>query len=157
RVIDRLCRNCRQFMFGFLKRRKLHRRESLRAQRFSAEWRQTLVKRFPLFNRFPQTDQRELEGHIQGFFGEKNFWGCDGFQVTDEVKVLIAAQACLLLLHRQTDYYPRLRTILIYPDTYVAKTRWHERDEDTGRDARTRLGESWHRGVVVLAWSSTVA
>src|SRR6185369_257614 len=67
------------------------------------------------------------------------------------------AQACLLHLHRETDYYPALRTILVYPDTYVAKTRWHERDEDTGRDARARLGESWGRGVVILAWSSTVA
>jgi hypothetical protein len=116
-----------------------------------------LVNGFPLFSQLPEADQRELEGHIQVFLAEKNFEGCGGFQITDEVKVLIAAQACLLLLHRETDYYPRLRTILVYPDTYVAKTRWHERDEDTGRDARARLGESWGRGVVILAWSSTVA
>jgi Mlc titration factor MtfA (ptsG expression regulator) len=129
----------------------------LRAQPFPAPWRQSLSSRFPLFNRLPERDQRELEGHIQVFVAEKNFEGCDGFQVTEEVKVLIAAQACLLLLHRPTDYYPRLRTILVYPDTYVARTRRNERDEDTDRDARARLGESWDRGVVVLAWSSTVA
>ena len=144
-------------MFAFFKRRKLRRRETLRARPFPAEWRQTVVDNFQLFNRLSEADQRELEGHIQVFVAEKNFEGCGGFQITDEVKVLIAAQACLLLLRRETDYYPALRTILVYPDTYVAKTRWHERDEDTGRDARARLGESWDRGVVILAWSSTVA
>ena len=143
-------------MFAFFKSRKLRRRETLRAQPFPTAWRQTLVNRFPLFNRLPEADQRELEGHIQVLLAEKNFEGCGGFQVTDSVRVLIAAQACVLLLHRETDYYPRLRTILVYADTYVARTRWNERDEDTGRDARARLGESWDRGVVILAWSSTL-
>jgi Mlc titration factor MtfA (ptsG expression regulator) len=144
-------------MFTFFKRRKLRERATRRAQPFPGEWRRMLVNGFPLFNRLSEADQRELEGHIQVFLAEKIFEGCGGFQINDEVKVLIAAQACLLLLHRETDFYPRLRTILVYPDTYVAKTRWQERDEDTGRDARARLGESWDRGVVILAWSSTVA
>src|SRR5436190_22199903 len=71
-------------MFAFFKRPKLRRRETLRAQPFPAEWRQTLVNRFPLFNRLPATDQRELEGYIQVFLAEKNFEGCGGFQITDE-------------------------------------------------------------------------
>lgn len=77
--------------------------------------------------------------------------------MTDEVRVLIAAQACLLLLHRETDYYPRLRSIVVYPEAYVAKTRWREGDEDTGRESRARLGESWQTGAVVLAWSSALS
>src|SRR5688572_29808157 len=106
-------------MFGFFKRRKLRQRDALRIQSFPPAWREALVSRFPLFNRLPECDQRELEGHIQIFLAEKVFEGCGGFEITDEVKVLIAAQACLLLLHRETDYYPGLRTILVYPDTYV--------------------------------------
>ena len=79
-------------MFAFFKRRKLRRRETLRAQPFPAEGRQTIVNNFPLFNRLSEADQGELEGHIQVFVTEKNFEGCGGFQITDEVKVLIAAQ-----------------------------------------------------------------
>ena len=37
------------------------------------------------------------------FLAEKQFEGCDGLVITDEIRVVIAAQACLLLLHRDTD------------------------------------------------------
>ena len=144
-------------MFGFFKRRKRQEREAIRARPFPAEWRELLVRKFPLYNCLTEADRRELEGHTQVFLAEKNFEGCGGFEMTDEARVLIAAQACLLLLHRETDCYPNLRTILVYPDTYVAKTRWNEKDEDSDRDSRARLGESWERGVVVLAWSSVLA
>jgi len=144
-------------MFGFFKRRRRQQREAIRVRPFPAEWREALVRKFPLFSRLAEADQRELEGHIQVFLAEKNFEGCGGFEVTDEARMLIAAQACLLLLHRQTECYPKLRTILVYPDTYVAKTRWNEKDEDSDRGSRARLGESWDRGVVVLEWSSAVA
>ena len=146
-----------RLMFGFFKRHRRQQREAIRARPFPAEWREVLVRKFPLYNRLTEADQRELEGHVQLFLAEKSFEGCGGFEMTDEARVLIAAQACLLLLHRETDCYPNLRTILVYPDTYIAKTRWNEKDEDSDRDSRARLGESWDRGVVVLAWSSTVA
>jgi Mlc titration factor MtfA (ptsG expression regulator) len=144
-------------MFGFFKRRRQRRREAIRARPFPAGWREALVRKFPLFSRLTEADRHELEGHILVFLEEKTFEGCGGFEMTDEARVLIAAQACLLLLHRHTECYPKLRTILVYPDTYVAKTRWNEKDEDSDRDSRARLGESWDRGVVVLAWSSAVA
>ena len=63
----------------------------------------------------------ELLGHIQVFLAEKRFEGCGGFEITNEVRVTIAAQACLLLLHRGTDYFPGLLTILVYPLTYMWK------------------------------------
>jgi Mlc titration factor MtfA (ptsG expression regulator) len=97
-----------------------------------------------------------LEGHIQVFLAEKNFEGCGGFRITDEVRVVIAAQACLLLLHRETDYYPTLRSILVYPDTFIYRSRRREEDEPWDWRSRTRLGQSGS-GAVVLSWSSTVA
>jgi Mlc titration factor MtfA (ptsG expression regulator) len=86
-------------MFGFRNRR---RRRNLRTRPFPASCRRTLEEKFPLFTQLPATDQRELEGHIQVFVAEKRFEGCGGFQITDEVRVLIAAPACLLILHRDT-------------------------------------------------------
>ena len=111
-----------------------------------------------MYSRLPPADRRELEGHIQIFLAEKRFEGCGGQEITDEVRVLIAAQACLLLLHRDTDCYPRLHSILVYPSSYIAKT-WHvEQDGRTITEGdQARGGESWPHGAVVLAWDGAIA
>jgi len=83
---------------------------------------------------------------------EKSFEGCGGLTLTDEIKVTIAAQACMLLLNRKVQYYPNLYSILVYPSTYVTGTRPTIRGQ--ARQASARLGESWHSGAVVLAWDS---
>ncbi len=73
-------------------------------------------------------------------------------ELTDEIKVTIAAQACLLLLHREPDYYPRLITILVYPHPYLAKGA---RSVDGGavlEGETARLGEAWKDGLVLLSW-----
>lgn len=88
---------------------------------------------------------------MQVFLDEKRFEGCLGFQVTDEVRVTIAAYACLLLLHLDRNYYPRLRTVLIYPAAYEARTTlYHGYIQEDGVDVR--IGESWPEGRVVLSW-----
>ena len=80
------------------------------------------------------------------------FEGCGGLELTDEIKVTIAAQACLLLLHRETDYYPRLITILVYPHAYVAKSVEPIGGGVVLEGETARLGEAWKDGVVVLSW-----
>jgi Mlc titration factor MtfA (ptsG expression regulator) len=139
-------------MFWLLKERHRARR---RLASPPAEWQQILQKNFALFPRLSPDDQRELLGHMQVFIAEKNFEGCAGLQMTDEIRVTIAAQACLLLLHRQTDYYPKLRSILVYPRAYLA-----ESEERSGplvhQYATERAGESWQIGAVVLAWDEVL-
>jgi Mlc titration factor MtfA (ptsG expression regulator) len=136
--------------FAFLKR---SRRRRLRSQPFPPDWRFIVSRNVPIFRRLPRRDQAELLGHVQVFLNEKYFEGCGGLTVTDEMRVTIAAQACLLLLHRQTDYYPELVTILIYPSAYIAREDrylggniWAEGEEDL-------LGHTgWRMGSLVLAW-----
>lgn len=101
----------------------------------------------------PETDQRELERLILAFLDEKHFEGAGGFEMTDEVRITVAAQACILLLHRDTDIYPDLDTVVVYPSTYVARETRHEGPVVIEGDI-ARLGESWTRGVVVLAWDA---
>lgn len=138
-------------MFGFLKRR---RRRKIRERPFPPEWLAIIERNFPFYHRLPPDDQRELQGLIQVFLAEKRFEGCGGLELTDEIRVTIGAQACLLLLHRDTDDYPRLITILVYPSTYVAETIAAGPGGTVMEGRSTRLGESWSRGVVVLAWDS---
>ena len=134
------------------------RRARLRARPFPAAWRRILRRRVPAVARLPADLQRQLKRHIQVFIAEKPFIGCQGQAVTDEVRVTIAAQACLLLLgHTRPDYYPRLRQILVYPDAFVVQ---HERPQGDGLvqvQRRALAGESWAQGQVILSWAEVLA
>ena len=71
------------------------RREKLRSEKPPKEWIDILERNFPLFGRLTPDDQKELLGHIQVFIDEKYFEGCGGLELTDEIRVTIAAQAWL--------------------------------------------------------------
>jgi len=139
-------------IFGLLTNR---RRAKLRNQPVPSEWRAIVRRNLPVFGRLSAEDQSELLEHLQVFLAEKHFEGCGGLELTDEIRVTIAAQACLLLLHRETDYYPRLTSILVYPTGYTAHGErhvgggiWEEADDD-------RLGHTQQRlGALVLAWDA---
>jgi Mlc titration factor MtfA (ptsG expression regulator) len=139
-------------MFGLFKRR---RRQQLRAQTVPNEWRSIISRNVPFFDRLPLEDQRELLGHVQVFLAEKNFEGCGGLQLTDEIRVTIATQACLLLLHRRTNYYPRLVTILVYPSGYMVDEERHMEGHIWSEGREGRLGETGRQmGSMVLAWDA---
>ncbi|MGV3756144.1 MAG: zinc-dependent peptidase [Verrucomicrobiota bacterium] len=141
-------------MFGFFKRR---RREQLKAQPFSTAWQDILLRRFPFYERLDAAGREALEDLIQIFLGEKVFEGCGGQEITDEVRVLIAAQACFLLLNREVECYPKLKTVLVYPSAYFARGGGRHGDQEVQHEVQGRLGESWDAGVVVLAWDATLA
>ena len=135
-------------MLGFLRRR---RRRALRAAPLPDDWRRILDRRVPLWRRLPAEDRRELEGHIQVLLAEKHFEGAGGLVLTDEIRLVIAAQAAVLLLHRDTGYFPGLYSIIVYPAGFVVPVR----DEDGGivtEGTDDRLGESWSSGAIVLSW-----
>ena len=102
-------------MFGLTHRR----RQRLIAQPFQAEWTSIIQRNVPFYSRLSPEDQRELQGHIQVFLAEKRFEGCADLTISDEIRVTIATYACVLLLHRATDYYPLLITVLVYPHPFV--------------------------------------
>ena len=133
---------------------KRQRRRSLQSAPFPASWSPILEARCPFYLRLPKEDQQELRRHIQVFLAEKSFEGCGGLVMTDEIKVCIAAQACLLLLHRKTDYYPELRSILVYPSTYFVKETRHVGGGIMEEGHYARAGEAWQHGAVVLAWDA---
>lgn len=109
----------------------------------------------PLYRALPDSLRAQLHGHVNVFLEEKVFVGCGGIELTDEMKVTIAAQACVLLLNRITDYFPGFTTILVYPDTYVAREVMSDGLLETVEE-QARAGESWHRGPVVLSWEDVI-
>jgi MtfA peptidase len=116
---------------------------------FPEEYKRILDKNFKTVNKFPDEMKLKLFGLINVFLAEKDFVGCNELKVTDEIRVTIAAQACLLLVNNNTqNWYKKLHTILVYPSAYVAKG--HD-----GAESCVRLGESWGGGSIVLSWSSS--
>lgn len=131
---------------------KNRRRNKIAGRPFPEPWLAILERSVPFYARLPEPDRQELKRHILIFLAEKRFEGCGGLDITDEIRVTIAAQACLLLLHRRTDYFPHLRSILVYPGSYVAETTHHIGGGVILESDDVREGESWHHGSVVLSW-----
>ena len=124
---------------------KRRRRARLYKTPFPDAWVKILQSGFPLYMKLPQDLRRQLQGHMQIFLAEKTFVGYNGVKIDDTIRVVIAAQACLLLLNRKTNYYPHLSNILIYPSAFTSV------NPEGGRH-KARLGESWSRGPIVLSW-----
>jgi MtfA peptidase len=128
-----------------------------RALPFPDAWRKLLDRNVPLYATLSPARRRELEGHTRVILAEKRFEGCDGLELTDEMRVTIAAHAALLLLGMEDPrYYPNVATILVYPTTYVAPVEEHH-DGIVQETTEPRLGESWGRGAVVIAWDAARA
>ena len=142
-------------MFDFFKQR---RRKRLKARSVPKQWTETICTYVRFFDRLSPADQAELLGHVQVFLSEKRFEGCAGQELTDDICLTIAVQACLLLLHRRTDYFPRLLTILVYPSAYLVQEQ-RPVDENIWQEGTvSRLGETARQmGSMVLAWDAAKA
>lgn len=133
------------------------RRRQLRRQPLPAAWRQILEASVPLCRRLPQPLQEAFEQHVQVFLDEKHFEGCGGLEVTDAMRLTVAGYASLLLLRDPDGYYPRLGTVVIYPQSFAAPIRDTDHLGIVTETVEERLGESWEEGTVVLAWDSIEA
>lgn len=139
-------------MFGFKKRR----RRRWRNEPLPDAWIAIIDRNVPYYQHLTSDERLELHGHIQVFLHEKKFEGCGGLEMTDEIRVTITAQACILLLHRDTDYFPLMRTILVYPHHYFAYAKRQLPGGVVQEGVQGRLGESWNRGPIVLSWDDVL-
>lgn len=138
----------------FLRKR---RRRELEALAFAEQWRTVLARNLVVHDALPAADLRELEGKAHVLLEEKSFEGCGGIDLSDEHRVTIAAYGALMLLHRDTDYYPRLASILVYPSAFLAPVR-HAVGEVAGIETdEERIGESWSAGSLVVSWEDVIA
>jgi hypothetical protein len=104
-------------------------------------------------------ERSELNAMIQVFLEEKQWEGCGGLRLTDEIRVTIAAQACLLQLGLPHDYYRNVDSILVYPSTVVPPERspgvFERVDAPVGSPVPI-LGQAFARGPVILVWDAVL-
>ncbi|HSR48978.1 MAG TPA: M90 family metallopeptidase [Anaerolineales bacterium] len=116
-----------------------------------------LESRVAYYRLLPPSEQQELRGMLQVLLGEVSFEPGAGLErVEDEMRILIAAQASVLLLHRPLRDLPDLRTVIVYPGVYQARERLHT-DEGVEFEAdEERFGEAWAHGVLLFSWEDVV-
>jgi len=121
-------------------------------QPFPSPWRALLRQQVPIYNHLSDDQQKRMERRVQLFLSEKEFYGCNGFEVDDRVRLSIAGHACLLILERSFSDFDEVHSILVYPDIYSTQAT-----ESDGLVVSTRhevrAGEASSHGQVVLAWN----
>jgi len=128
------------------------RRRRLIAAAFPEEWLK-IVERLPFYAALDQRGQGRIRDDLRVIVAEKNWEGCGGLELDDEIRVTIAAQASLLLLNIEHDYYRYVTSILVYPAAY--KTMPSIGSDGLVREGQANLGEAWRRGPIVLSWDDS--
>jgi Mlc titration factor MtfA (ptsG expression regulator) len=141
-------------MFPWLKQER--RREAL-ATPFPPEWLEYLRENVVHYAALTEAEQTKLRNDLRIFVAEKNWEGCGGLIITDEMRVTIAAQACLLILALDVDYFPSVWSVLVYPGAFQTPVPDTLKTIDEIDEWLPTLGQAMHRGPVVLAWDSVVA
>ena len=116
---------------------------------FPDAWQRILQKRLPFVLKLPDEQFEQLKLLIKVFLNDKEFYGCAGQEIDDDVRVTIAAQACLMLLNQGRVPYPDLQSILVYPSTFVATRDVANEHGFVSTDHIALLGESWSQGKPV--------
>jgi Mlc titration factor MtfA (ptsG expression regulator) len=133
------------------------RRLRVRQQPFPPAWREVLRRRMPLFSQLPADLQLQAKKQAQVLLAEVPFIGCRGLRVTDEMRVLVAVQAALLLLNRGAGGFGLLRQVLLYPEPFIVERAQPDGAGLVDESRRVLAGESWQQGQVVLSWPDVLA
>lgn len=136
-------------IFSWLKQR---RRRRLLAEPFPPAWLEYLRRNVAHYRYLTEAEQARLGDALRIFVAEKNWEGCGGLVMTDEIKATIAALACLLVLGMEHNYFDRVLSILVYPHGYRPREE-SDRGGLVPVHPSGRLGEAWYRGPVILSWS----
>jgi Mlc titration factor MtfA (ptsG expression regulator) len=119
---------------------------------FPHEWRTLLERRVPLYARMPRDLRLRLEPAVRAFLARIEFIGCQGLQITDEMRLVVATQASLLVVENDAHAYTGLHSVLLYPDEFVVK----ESDQDEAgvvtEGERVLSGQTFDTARIILSW-----
>jgi len=121
---------------------------------FDPAWRAVLERDFGHWQLLESDALERMEMLVAAFFHDTRWEAANGFELTDDHRVLISAQASMLLLGLDLDEYPQLTSVIVHPST----VRLYG-DHATGGGLRssgtqTLAGQAHYRGPVVLSWQA---
>lgn len=130
-----------------------HRRAEIREQPFPEAWLGYIEKNVAHYKYLSESEQATLRDDLRILIVEKTWEGGGGLELTEEMQVTIAAEASLLLLGLDHEFYKNVESIVVYPRDYVASARTRDPSGVVDEYGSTRLGEAWDNGPVLLSWS----
>lgn len=113
-------------------------------------WRD-VVASLPLLGGLSGEELNRLRELVAVFLREKELAAAGGYGLSGDMRLKIAAQACLPILNLGLDYYAGWVSVIVYPDEFVPE---HEFMDEYGVVHLVRepmIGESWERGPVILS------
>jgi len=131
------------------------RRKKILSTLFPGAWERLILDNVPYYLHLNNEEKKILQDLMQIFIAEKNWLGCNGLELTDEIRVTIAAQACLMIIALPNDYYSNVESIYVYPTTILSPERpagFFEVRTVPVRGPMPILGEAHRRGPVLLVW-----
>lgn len=135
------------------------RREKLTRVPFPEEWERVLGRNVHSYGLLDEEEKTRLRSMIQVLVAEKNWEGAGGLEITDEIRVTIAAHACLLLLGFPHDYFPNVQSIIVYPSAVVPPPRspgFFETVLEPVEEGEPLDGEAFDQGPVIIAWDAVL-
>lgn len=140
--------------FGWITER---RRRRILEDPFPDEWTRIIESNMAGYAHLDDEEQTHLRQLVQVFVAEKNWEGAGGLEMDDEVRVTVAAQACLLILELEHALYRQVESIVVYPSTVVTRPRTpsiFSLATDLPEQAMPILGQAFTRGPVILVWDA---
>lgn len=145
-------------LFWFLGLPVLRARRRLRLARLPlpAQWQQWLEEEVVPYRHLPAELRGRLHGLIQIFVRQKAFVGCNGLEITDRMRVVIAANACMLVMNRpgvpQRGLYDELYSILVYPTAFIVPETLRMENGLVSEGHRVLSGQAWDSRRIILSW-----
>jgi len=136
-----------------------YRRRKLTQAPFPPAWEEIIRRNVAHYCMLDDAERAHLRALIQVFIAEKNWEGCGGLTLTDEIRVTISAQACLLLLGLPHDFYRNVESILVYPSTVVPPQRrlgFFETTFAPLSPERPIMGQAFQQGPLIIAWDAAL-
>lgn len=133
------------------------RRRKLLEQPFPDAWLEILRRRVAHWRWLDDDEQAHLRALVQVFEHEKHWEGAGGLELTDEIRVTIAAEACLLILGLDHGLYRQVDSIVVYPHAVVAPPpapSFFAVPRGLPQTGVPIHGQAFSRGPVILVWDA---
>ena len=130
------------------RRERILKRSALDA----AQWR-AVLERYPFTRALSADERARLRDKVVLFLHEKSISGAGGLVVRDEMRLCIAAQACMLILNLDLDWYRGWVEVIVYPGEFVADYEYVDEHGVSHHVEEPMSGESWLAGPVILSWA----
>jgi len=143
-------------MFGWFTNR---RRKKLMKNPFPPAWEEIIQHNVAHYCMLEDAERAHLCALTQVFIAEKYWEGAGGLTLTDEIRVTISAQACLLILNLSHNYYQNVETIIVYPSEVFPPQRkptFFETTMEPLEPVHPIIGEAFYQGPVILAWDEVL-